>query len=182
MEFLRRHVTYSKVVASVALFVALGGSSSAANTDSDDVSGRALTSQTPGEPTVPTIPTVPTEAGVEVPLGDRSPVPTRVGPYVQRSGSGASEPTDAGAASAPSAEPPAADVASPPSTESREASKREPGGADRGRRRKRTDKGTDGERGGGPPPWAPAHGYRCREAGNRPGSDAFKRCVKTGGS
>lgn len=30
----------------------------------------------------------------------------------------------------------------------------------------------------GPPPWAPAHGWRCKEAGHDPGSPAFKDCIK----
>ena len=37
---------------------------------------------------------------------------------------------------------------------------------------------SDAEHGGGPPPWAPAHGWRCQQAGNAPGSAAFKACVK----
>jgi hypothetical protein len=31
---------------------------------------------------------------------------------------------------------------------------------------------------GGPPPWAPAHGWRCKQAGNRPGSPDFRACIK----
>ena len=34
------------------------------------------------------------------------------------------------------------------------------------------------EHGGGPPPWAPAHGWRCQQAGNAPGSAAFHECIK----
>ena len=30
----------------------------------------------------------------------------------------------------------------------------------------------------GPPPWAPAHGWRCKEAGHDPGSPAFRACIK----
>ena len=36
-----------------------------------------------------------------------------------------------------------------------------------------------GWEGHGPPSWAPAYGWRCKEAGNRPGSDAFKDCIKS---
>ena len=36
----------------------------------------------------------------------------------------------------------------------------------------------DAREGQGPPPWAPAHGWRCKDAGNTPGSEAFKDCVK----
>jgi hypothetical protein len=32
--------------------------------------------------------------------------------------------------------------------------------------------------GGGPPPWAPAHGWRCKQAGNAPGSPEFRDCIK----
>lgn len=35
-----------------------------------------------------------------------------------------------------------------------------------------------GREGDGPPPWAPAYGYRCKQAGNAPGSPAFKDCIK----
>ena len=35
-----------------------------------------------------------------------------------------------------------------------------------------------GREGHGPPPWAPAYGFRCKEAGNAPGSPAFKDCIK----
>ena len=35
-----------------------------------------------------------------------------------------------------------------------------------------------GREGHGPPPWAKAYGWRCKEAGNRPGSQAFKDCIK----
>jgi hypothetical protein len=38
--------------------------------------------------------------------------------------------------------------------------------------------GSEAEHGGGPPPWAPAHGWRCQQAGNAPGSAAFKACIK----
>ena len=37
----------------------------------------------------------------------------------------------------------------------------------------------DAREGHGPPPWAPAYGWRCKEAGNQPGSAAFKDCIKT---
>ena len=36
----------------------------------------------------------------------------------------------------------------------------------------------DAREGHGPPPWAPAYGWRCKEAGNAPGSPAFKACIK----
>jgi hypothetical protein len=31
--------------------------------------------------------------------------------------------------------------------------------------------------GDGPPSWAPAYGWRCKKAGNAPGSQAFKDCI-----
>jgi hypothetical protein len=36
----------------------------------------------------------------------------------------------------------------------------------------------DAHDGPGPPPWAPAYGWRCKEAGNTPGSADFKACIK----
>ena len=42
----------------------------------------------------------------------------------------------------------------------------------------RFERGRDAREGHGPPPWAPAHGWRCKQAGNRPGSPAFKDCIK----
>ena len=42
---------------------------------------------------------------------------------------------------------------------------------------KRADKPEHREA-GGPPPWAPAHGWRCKQAGNRPGSPEFRACIK----
>ena len=36
---------------------------------------------------------------------------------------------------------------------------------------------SEAEHGGGPPPWAPAQGWRCQQAGNAPGSAAFVACV-----
>lgn len=50
-----------------------------------------------------------------------------------------------------------------------------------GQHEKQERKGKPGHetRGGnGPPPWAPAYGWRCKEAGNAPGSQAFKDCIK----
>jgi hypothetical protein len=38
--------------------------------------------------------------------------------------------------------------------------------------------GPDGREGHGPPSWAPAHGWRCKEAGKAPGSPAFKDCIR----
>ncbi|HKG35463.1 MAG TPA: hypothetical protein VKA89_03380 [Solirubrobacterales bacterium] len=35
----------------------------------------------------------------------------------------------------------------------------------------------EGPGGGGPPPWAPAHGWRCKSAGAAPGSAAFHACI-----
>lgn len=39
---------------------------------------------------------------------------------------------------------------------------------------KRTDTGS-----GGPPAWAPAHGFRCKQAGYAPGSAAFHDCINS---
>jgi hypothetical protein len=38
--------------------------------------------------------------------------------------------------------------------------------------------GKDSREGHGPPPWAPAYGWRCKEAGNPPGSPVFKACIQ----
>ena len=38
--------------------------------------------------------------------------------------------------------------------------------------------GRDASEAHGPPPWAPAYGWRCKEAGNPPGSPEFKACIK----
>ena len=38
----------------------------------------------------------------------------------------------------------------------------------------------DGEaHGGGPPAWAPAYGYRCKQAGAAPGSAEFRDCIES---
>jgi len=54
--------------------------------------------------------------------------------------------------------------------------------ADTRRTAGKPDKARKDERGGhesgGPPPWAPAHGFRCKQAGNAPGSAAFRDCIK----
>ena len=55
------------------------------------------------------------------------------------------------------------------------------GDAKRGQHEKqaqREKQGRDTREGHGPPPWAPAYGWRCKEAGNPPGSPAFKDCIK----
>jgi hypothetical protein len=47
-----------------------------------------------------------------------------------------------------------------------------------GRHGKQAQRGEQGREGHGPPPWAPAYGFRCKQAGNAPGSQAFKDCIK----
>ena len=42
----------------------------------------------------------------------------------------------------------------------------------------RANRGEDAREGQGPPPWAKAHGWRCKQAGDQPGSPAFKDCIK----
>ena len=43
---------------------------------------------------------------------------------------------------------------------------------------KSAQRGEDAREGQGPPSWAPAHGWRCKEAGNQRGRPAFKDCIK----
>jgi hypothetical protein len=43
---------------------------------------------------------------------------------------------------------------------------------------KHENRGGEAREGHGPPSWAPAYGYRCKQEGNAPGSAAFKDCVQ----
>ena len=51
--------------------------------------------------------------------------------------------------------------------------------AKRAKKAKAHKRSRDEHGGDGPPPWAPAHGYRCKAAGNAPGTAAFKQCIKS---
>ena len=159
MGSLRRHLTVANVLSSIALFVALGGSSYAAiSTGADEPAGEApagvLESSPEGVATAPPADLPPAQRPT---LGDDG-----LGPGSEPK----TEATQGDPALPLQAEEPARDEEAGPEPD-------KAGRDDRGR----DDGDEDGH--GGPPPWAPAHGWRCKQAGNTPGSASFRDCVKS---
>ncbi len=155
---MRRHFSFANVVSSMALFFALCGGSYAAV--SDDAPPAAA-------PTVAPAGTVPASevssadpssvAPVEV---TDSPAAIPAAPPVAPSGE-----ADAPVAPAQPTLPAAAESAGPPEHAVAAIAGDE------------ADVESD-DAAGGPPPWAPAYGYRCQQEA-APGSDAFHACIES---
>jgi hypothetical protein len=170
MELLRRHVTFANLVSAMALFVALGGSSYAAISDTGHGDAHSASPPPAADPTGPAAPSAAGDEGVE----EVAPTSAATAPLVVPEG-GIS--TATGEALGPSG---SGATAGPPDVRA------EPAEAaldsERKTKVKRLPENRDaasGEQGDGPPPWAPAHGYRCKQAGNAPGSPQFEDCVQS---
>ena len=172
MGWFQRHLTFANVVSSLALFSALGGTSYAAIAHTGDA-GAPPASTAPPTSTGPTQPlpaATPPEAQT-VPPGDppqTTPPGTAEAAPPQDVGQQPSVGSTATDLPTPPPEPPSASAAPTGST----------GKAHSGNDRSGKKGGHEGRSGeAGPPPWAAAHGWRCKQAGNAPGSEAFKRCI-----
>lgn len=165
MGFLRHRSTYAYLVASIAVFAALGGSAYAA-IDGAQERDAAETSAGTTEPSASPLLGTPSEP--KPPLPSRQPSSSAPGPT---GGMKVVDPEASDVPDAADADGVRSRVAEDPNVISDSGGK---GGRPRPVKRSH-DKGDKG-----PPPWAPAHGYRCRKAGNSPGSNDFRNCVQNG--
>jgi hypothetical protein len=163
MGVFRRHMTFANVISAIALFVALGGSSYAAvSTGGDDAAA-------PGGSEQGTAPGTTTE-----PAPDQGKNDDPSGAELKQPPDG--QPNDRASSSPPApseADDPESDLAPPPENQTEDPVDAEQSD------HKRSKAGRSEARSpqGGPPPWAPAHGWRCKKAGNAPGSPAFQSCI-----
>jgi len=170
----RRHLTFANVVSLTALFFALAGGSYAAISN-DGGGGRLTSTAYPAEPPQGT------DQAQEAPASSESPsaetIPTD-------DGGDPNEPTTV------SPEPPTVDSAGragevsqptpmPPRESSRERPSNHAAVADSVVHEAEYESPDHNHRAnGGPPPWAPAYGYRCQQDA-APGSGAFHSCIES---
>jgi len=171
---LLRPLTLINVI-SVIAFVVIGGSAFAAISGGESPAGPAPSTQPIGQPATP---------GENPPQLTDPPVTTPDSPAPAEENqlpASLLPNTPAAPASAPDGEtrdtPPSDDqqADSPASPQTNESEVRH---TEAKPKQAHQDERRDNES-GGPPPWAPAYGFRCKRAGNAPGSPAFHDCIKS---
>ena len=174
---LLRPLTYINVLSLIAFFIVVGASAFAAISAGDPPAKPPTSTQPIGEPATtdansPAELTPATEQAGNPIAGDEAPLPASLVPD-----------TPAASESDPEPAPPPQD-ASPKTSEHLATRGRSQPNESKLRqtsaKRKKADKDERrDDEAGGPPPWARAHGFRCNQAGNAPGSAAFHDCIKS---
>jgi len=176
-----RPLTFINVLSLIAFFVVVGGSAFAAISAGDPAASPQASTELAGD-AAPT--------GENGPLTEQPGTPAEAGDIplpeglVPDGGAPASEPEEAPSPEAPEL-PQDLPVQDAPSRQGQTLDSPGPQAADSETHRgaakpKKAHEDARGDEGpGGPPPWAPAHGFRCKRAGNAPGSAAFHDCIKS---